>query len=143
MTSKNISTHLNHENNQKKLINVRYLEDNKLELYKSFPFNNELSLSTFYKYSNKSGHYKNPHRFTDFCEYSEWAKKAKKEFNKIFKKENLENQTLKLLSVLSKIFALSKEIKTFILLFLFLRQAIYYNFILIHFIFPTVKIKKF
>ena len=38
-----------------------YLEDNRSELYKTFPFKDEISKSTFMKYSNISREFKKPH----------------------------------------------------------------------------------
>ena len=42
---------------------VRYLSDSRSQLYRNFPFRNEISKATFYKYCKLSGQYKNPHRF--------------------------------------------------------------------------------
>jgi hypothetical protein len=44
------------------LVPGRYLEENKTELYKLFPFSDQLSKSTFFKYTNLNGEYKKPHR---------------------------------------------------------------------------------
>lgn len=48
------------------LVPARYLEENKSELFKAFPFSNEISKSTFFKYTNLIGEYKKPHRFINF-----------------------------------------------------------------------------
>ena len=55
--NKNVDHH-----NYKTEIPVRYLADNKTTLFNQFPFKNELSKSTFFKYLNKNGQFKNPHR---------------------------------------------------------------------------------
>ena len=44
------------------LVPARYLEENKTELYKIFPFSNQISKSTFFKYTNLNVEYKRPHR---------------------------------------------------------------------------------
>ncbi|CAF0844074.1 unnamed protein product [Brachionus calyciflorus] len=74
--------------NFKQLQNARYLEDNIIELYKSFPFSNEISISTFYKYVNLSGEFKKPFRWTDLCDYCERGKILKDNLDKKIK-ENL------------------------------------------------------
>ena len=60
---------------------VRYLDENMIELYKQFPFRNEISKSTFVKYLKKTGQFKKPHRFSDLCEYCEKVNYSKLVFN--------------------------------------------------------------
>ncbi len=48
--------------NYKQAIPARYLENSRSELYQQFPFSNEISKTTFFKYSNINGEYKNPHK---------------------------------------------------------------------------------
>ncbi|CAF0854416.1 unnamed protein product [Brachionus calyciflorus] len=80
------------DTNYKKLENARYLEDQISELYKSFPFSNEISKSTFYKYSNVSGEFKNPYRWTDLCDYCESGKRLKIEIENLMTEMNFEIQ---------------------------------------------------
>jgi hypothetical protein len=42
---------------------ARYLEDTRSVLYKMFPNSDEISKSTFYKYSHINGEYKKAHRY--------------------------------------------------------------------------------
>lgn len=71
-------------------IPARYLDDQKSELYKLFPFSNEISKSTFNKYACLSGVFKRPHRWTDLCDYCEKGVKLKHELIKDFKMKNFE-----------------------------------------------------
>ena len=48
--------------NYNRYIPVRYLQDNKMQLFNKSPFKNKISKSTFFKYANIDGQYKNPHR---------------------------------------------------------------------------------
>lgn len=64
---------------------VRYLSENKIETWKSFPFKYFMSRSTFYNYLLKDKQYKKPFRLTDLCDYCLWAKYVKKEMNTICK----------------------------------------------------------
>ncbi len=69
---------------EKDYLPVRYLEDNKTEIFKRFrriqqfqltSFNSQnktVSLSTFRNYINKNRQYKKPTRITDICDYCEW-----------------------------------------------------------------------
>jgi hypothetical protein len=61
---------------------VRYLDDNVLELYKSCPFKNEFSLSTFKKYKLREKIFKKPHRLSDLCEFCEQIRKLKLKLSK-------------------------------------------------------------
>lgn len=49
--------------NEKRFIPARYLSDLKIELYKNSPYKNIVSKSTFFKYSNIDGEFKNPFRY--------------------------------------------------------------------------------
>ena len=64
--------------NYKKEISARYLEKNSTELYRNFPFRNQLSKTTFFKYISISGEYKRPIRMTDLCDYCETGKRLKR-----------------------------------------------------------------
>jgi len=57
INNRNIDHH-----NYKSEVAVRYLADNRISLFNQFQYKNEVSKSTFSKYLNKSGQYKNPHR---------------------------------------------------------------------------------
>ena len=70
---------------QNDLIPARYLDDNQSEMFKRFPFNNEISRSTFLKYLNKNGVFKHPTRLTNICDYCEWARNTKKDVIKMLK----------------------------------------------------------
>ncbi len=48
----------------KQSIPARYLEDTRSVLFKSFPYSEEISKSTFLKYSNINGEFKKPHRYS-------------------------------------------------------------------------------
>ncbi len=50
------------ELNKNRFIPARYLEENRIEIYKKSPFRNLVSKSTFYKYTKKSNQFKKPHR---------------------------------------------------------------------------------
>jgi hypothetical protein len=67
------------------LIPSRYLDDNQSEKFKRYPFNNEISRSTFLKYLNKNGVFKHPTRLTNICDYCEWARNTKKDVIKMLK----------------------------------------------------------
>jgi hypothetical protein len=60
-------------------INVRYLEDNRKNLYyeykRSVPGRQDAKMGTFLRYLNKTGEFKNPFRLTDLCQYCEHRKK--------------------------------------------------------------------
>lgn len=56
---------------------VRYLEDNKIELYKKFPLKDQVKKATFHRYLIKSKIFKKPHRLTDLCEYCEKLRSIK------------------------------------------------------------------
>ena len=71
---------------------IRYLSDNKTELYKQFYENNtnlianqnlKMCKTTFNKYLNETQIYKKPHRLTDLCDYCEFGLKLKKELSSI------------------------------------------------------------
>jgi hypothetical protein len=47
----------------KQYVCARYLNENKHELYKTSPFTNVVSKSTFFKYTNAIGIFKNPQRY--------------------------------------------------------------------------------
>ena len=65
------------------LLPVRYLEDNKTELFKKYYLTyGNISKSTFFKYLNINKQYKNPHRLTDLCDYCEWARNTKSEISR-------------------------------------------------------------
>jgi hypothetical protein len=49
--------------NNNRFIPVRYLQDTKIQLFNKSPFKNLISRSTFYKYANIDGQFKNPHRY--------------------------------------------------------------------------------
>ena len=68
---------------------ARYLNDNQVELYKSFPFCDKISKSTFIKYLKVDGVYKNPYRITDICEYCEMGKKLRCVISASIKNEQL------------------------------------------------------
>ena len=72
-------------NNERILIPVRYLETNFVESYKNFQHNDEMSLSTFCKYTKLNGEYKKPFRLTDLCGYCEWYNKTMHKIQKIIK----------------------------------------------------------
>jgi hypothetical protein len=57
-----------HEN-YKQSIPARYLEDTRSVLYKMFPNSEEISKSTFYKYSHINGEYKKPHRYFSLIKF--------------------------------------------------------------------------
>ncbi|CAF0891443.1 unnamed protein product [Brachionus calyciflorus] len=78
--------------NFKKLENARYLEDRMTELYKNFPYSNEISKSTFYKYANLSGEYKKPYRWTDLCDYCESGKRLKIDIDNLMEDLNFRIQ---------------------------------------------------
>jgi hypothetical protein len=48
--------------NNDRYIPVRYLQDMKISLFNKSPFKNLISQSTFYKYVNIDGQFKNAHR---------------------------------------------------------------------------------
>jgi ACT domain-containing protein len=52
--------------NYQKVVPVRYLKDTKTKLFNDYPYQNDLSKSTFFKYSKITGQYKNPHRYENF-----------------------------------------------------------------------------
>ena len=45
------------------LVPARYLQENKTELFKIFPLSDQISKSTFFKYTNMNVEYKKPHRY--------------------------------------------------------------------------------
>lgn len=53
-------------------IPVRYRHSTLKEAFLSFPFKDELSFATFYKYFDKN--IKKPHRKSDLCEYCEYGR---------------------------------------------------------------------
>ena len=46
--------------NYDRYVPVRYLQDNKASLFNKSPFKDIISKSTFYKYTNIDGQFKNP-----------------------------------------------------------------------------------
>lgn len=48
-----------------------YLNDNKIEIYKTFEYADKVSKATFFNYLKRSGRFKKPHRLTDLCNYCE------------------------------------------------------------------------
>lgn len=48
--------------NTGQLVPARYLEENKTELFKLYQFSEQISKSTFFKYTNLNVEYKKPHR---------------------------------------------------------------------------------
>lgn len=64
--------------NYKKTMPARYLEKCPTELYRDFPFRNQISKTTFFKYISISGEYKRPIRMTDLCDYCETGKRLKR-----------------------------------------------------------------
>jgi hypothetical protein len=48
--------------NYDRYVPVRYLQDNKASLFNKSPFKDIISKSTFYKYTNIDGQFKNPYR---------------------------------------------------------------------------------
>ena len=70
------------DENFDKNVPARYLEGNLIELYKNFPLANQMSKETFFKYLNKSGEFKKPHRLTDLCDYCEKGKELEKKIGK-------------------------------------------------------------
>lgn len=79
---------INEKHNPQRLQPVQYLEDNKIELYKKFESPNKPKRSTFYKYINKFGVLKNPHRLTDLCPYCETLVKLRKSLPNNLRKYN-------------------------------------------------------
>lgn len=69
---------------------VRYLDDLETELFKSFPFSNEISKSTFHKYLKINGVYKKSYKWTDLCDYCEKGKKLRIELIKLLEEQNFE-----------------------------------------------------
>lgn len=69
----------NQQQGGRAFVSVRYLEENKAELYKDWSRNHAPQLvdskvpckKTFYNYVKKMNIFKNPHRLTDLCEYCE------------------------------------------------------------------------
>lgn len=55
-----------------------------MELYKTCPLKNQISLSSFTKYLRLSREFKNPKRKTDLCDYCEHSKKLKVIITKIY-----------------------------------------------------------
>ena len=51
------------DENYQQLIPARYLEENHMQLFEEFPFNDQISKSCFFKYLNISGQFKHPHRY--------------------------------------------------------------------------------
>ena len=49
--------------NYNRYVPVRYLQDNKVQLFNKSPFKDIISKSTFYKYANIDGRLKNPYRY--------------------------------------------------------------------------------
>jgi hypothetical protein len=82
---------------------VRYLTDNQAEMFKSFRYKEELSQSTFNKYTKKEGIFKKPFRFTDLCDYCEWAKGELKRYS--------QSQDIEFKSQISRFFEPYKMIK--------------------------------
>ncbi len=62
--------------NKKDLIEtpVRYLNDAKVELYKTLPFGNYICKSTFDKYTKAERHIKKIERKTDVCDFCDWMR---------------------------------------------------------------------
>lgn len=82
---------LKDNNNQYDYMPVRYLEDNQLEMWKKFPYNDKISKTTFLKYLNINNQYKKPCRLTDLCDYCVWAKDCDQEIRRIINSiENFE-----------------------------------------------------
>ncbi len=50
---------------------ARYLDDRMSVLYNEFPFKEELSKSTFFKFMKITGQFKKTQRLSDLCEYCE------------------------------------------------------------------------
>lgn len=73
------------DQNYKTVQNARYLEDQYSQLFKSFQFSSEISISTFYKYANLSGEFKKPYRLTDICDYCENGRIIKCKIDKTVK----------------------------------------------------------
>lgn len=65
------------DENYQKDVHAKYLNDNKVELYKKFPLKNRIGYSTFCKYLNLCNEFKSPMRLTDLCDYCERAKLLK------------------------------------------------------------------
>lgn len=69
----------NQQQGGRAFVSVRYLEENKAELYKDWSQNHAPQLvdskvpckKTFYNYVKKMNIFKNPHRLTDLCEFCE------------------------------------------------------------------------
>lgn len=92
-------------------VNARYLENNKIELYNSFKFRDQVARSTFYRYVNKSKVFKNPHRLTDMCDYCEKALTLKDEIVKNLKTLKYEFQEFNLDDISKYITKKNKEIR--------------------------------
>ncbi len=62
--------------NKKDLIEtpVRYLNNAKVELYKTLPFGNYICKSTFDKYTKAEHHIKKIERKTDVCDFCDWMR---------------------------------------------------------------------
>ncbi len=72
----------------KKFVNVRHLEDNMKELFRTFRNNSAMCFKTFYNYKRKYNIYKKAQRLTDLCDYCEQKRKLLIETSKSFLKYN-------------------------------------------------------
>lgn len=78
------------DENYKQKIPVRYLEENNIELYKMFPFREQLSNGTFYKYLKMTGEFKKPFRWTDLCDYCEKGKQIRADLYRLLEPAHME-----------------------------------------------------
>ena len=77
-----------HEN-YKQSIPARYHEDTRSVLYKMFPNSEEISKSTFYKYSHINGEYKKAHRYLNIMILTFEVFILTSIFSKTIKKNNI------------------------------------------------------
>ncbi len=60
------------------IVPIRYLNETKFELFKSFPERQSISKSTFDNYLNSEKHIKKIQRKTDVCDFCEWLRTKSK-----------------------------------------------------------------
>jgi hypothetical protein len=60
------------------IVPIRYLNDTKFEIFKSFPDRESIHKSTFDKYLNSEKHIKKIQRKTDVCDFCEWLRAKSK-----------------------------------------------------------------